>query len=216
MNEEWRALLYPLGILPLFFFSGRFLIQWLVSEWKGHSVVPRSFWQLSLSGHLLMVLHSSIQLQFPICISQACNAVIAWRNLNLMENAKRRFSTKTAIALMLTVITLVCLFFSFQTEWFRAPRLPWSYDSAELTWGWHLFGTIGIALFSTRFWIQWWQAETYQESRLGIAFWWISLTGNCMMLVYFFMLRDPVNCAGPLFNLVPSVRNLMMLYQEGK
>lgn len=216
MTEEWRALLYPLGVLPLIFFLGRFLIQWLVSEWKGVSVVPRTFWQFSLIGHLLMLLHSFIQLQLHVCLAQGCNAVIAWRNLNLMEDLKRRLSTRMTILFLLLTVTFIFLFFVYQGEWFRAPRMPWSYEVPHLTWGWHLFGTLGIALFSTRFWVQWWQAEHSQTSGLGKAFWWISLNGNFMMLIYFFMLQDPINCLGPIFNIVPCMRNLVLLKREAR
>lgn len=211
MTNDLRIWLYPLGVLPLIFFSARFLIQWLVSEWKGRSVVPKSFWILSLAGHTLMVLHTLVQLQFHVCITQACSGVISWRNLNLMGSEKRRVATKTAIAIMAGAMVLVTAYFYWEGEWFRAPQMPGGFTSVQLTWGWHLFGTIGIFLFGARFWIQWWQAETMQESRLTHSFWWISLVGNTMTLIYFVILMDPINCLGPIFAMVPYARNLVLL-----
>ncbi len=211
MTNEWRILLYPLGVLPLFFFTARFLVKLLVCEWKGRSVVPRSFWLLSLGGHVLMVAHTLIQLQYHVCLAQACSGVISWRNINLMGSDRSKLSTKAAVAIMAGVILLVTLYFWLEGEWFRSPQLPGGFSSAELSMGWHLFGAAGIFLFSARFWVQWWQAETSRESTLSSSFWWISLAGNTMMLVYFIFLRDPVNCLGPVFAMVPYARNLVLL-----
>ncbi len=216
MSEEWRIWLYPLGILPLIFFSGRFLIQWLMSEWLHRSVVPRTFWLLSLAGNILMTIHAAIQLQFHVAISQITNGVIAWRNLNLMEPSEKRLSLYSAISIMIISILATVGFFAWEGEWFRSPRIPGVDSVIQLTWGWHLFGTFGIILFSARFWVQWWQAETSQESQLSPAFWWISIAGSAMMLVYFVLLRDAINCIGPLFSLIPYLRNLILLRrQEG-
>lgn len=211
MSEEWRTWLYPLGVLPLFFFSGRFLLQWLMSEWKHRCVVPKMFWALSIAGHLLMMMHSMIQLQFHVGATQACSGAIAWRNLNLMGPADQKVKTSTAILVLLSTLTLITLYFWVEGTWFRSPKLPGGFATAELSWGWHLFGTLGLLLFSARFFIQWIQAELQQESVLTTTFWWISIVGNTMMLIYFFFLRDPVNFCGPLFAMVPYVRNLVLI-----
>ena len=47
-----------LGFLGQLLFSGRFLVQWLASERRGRSVVPVSFWLLSLSGGLTLLLYA--------------------------------------------------------------------------------------------------------------------------------------------------------------
>ncbi len=45
-------------------FTGRVLIQWLASERAGRSVVPRSFWWISLAGSLAPDLWSIVS---PVC-----------------------------------------------------------------------------------------------------------------------------------------------------
>lgn len=215
MTDDLRALLYPLGVLPLLFFSGRFIIQWAMSEWKHRSVVPKAFWLLSLAGHTLMMLHGGIQLQYHVSVTQACSGVIAWRNLNLMGPEEKKVTISTTLVLLVFTAFLLTVFFWFNGVWFRSPQLPGGFAAPELSWGWHLFGTFGLLLFSARFFVQWIQAEYLQESVLSPAFWWISIAGNVMALIYFFFLRDPINFVGPLFAMVPYVRNLVLIRRNG-
>jgi len=223
MSGDWRELLYPLGFLAAAAFSGRMLLQWLTSEVRKESTVMPLFWKLSLCGNLLLVVHSLIQVQFHVCAIQTCNAVISWRNLNLMQPVENRFSTRRTIQLMIAAICLISLTFALQghfligegNEWFRIPVAPWqSHNVVSFSTAWHLFGFVGLMLFSSRFWIQWWYAEKKQTSYLGAPFWWASLIGESICLVYFFTIGDSVNYIGPLVALVPYIRNLMLLYPK--
>jgi lipid-A-disaccharide synthase-like uncharacterized protein len=36
----------------------RFVVQWYVSEKKGESIVPMSFWYIGIAGTLLIILYS--------------------------------------------------------------------------------------------------------------------------------------------------------------
>ena len=217
--EEWRTVLYPLGFLSAIAFGARFLIQWFESERKHETVVPRSFWILSLIGNLLLVLHSLIQVQYPICLVQACNAVISWRNLNLMQAVNKRISFKTVLLLILLSAVLTTGAFFIQdhfiiktSTWFRTPIAPWqSPHSIDTPLFWHLLGTAAYLIFSSRFWLQWFISEKAQKSELPLSFWWLSLIGALFSIVYFIHLRDLVNLVGPLVGLVPYIRNLMIM-----
>jgi lipid-A-disaccharide synthase-like uncharacterized protein len=46
------------GLLGQVLFSARFLVQWIVSERRGQSVVPRQFWYLSLGGALITLTYA--------------------------------------------------------------------------------------------------------------------------------------------------------------
>lgn len=216
--SEWRDLVYPLGFIAALAFTGRFLIQWLASEVQQKSVVTRSFWQLSLIGNLLMVLHSILQMQYSVCVVQACNAVIAWRNLNLME-ARAQQTSLTFVFFLLalaifgsTGIFLLqgLLFFDGTVIWARSPTF-FSNSSPTLPFYWHLIGFVGITLFASRFWIQWWTAEKKQVSLLNAPFWWLSLAGALLSILYFSRMQDVINVIGPIFGLIPYMRNLMLL-----
>ncbi len=223
MSGEWRELLYPLGFLSAIAFSARMLLQWISSEAKGKSYVMPLFWKLSLSGNLLLAIHAFIQVQFHVCLIQVCNAVISWRNLNLMQPPTERFSLRTTIGLMVLALLTTLLAFGLQghfllhdaTEWFRIPVTPWQKNAhMQISTTWHVFGFVGLALFSSRFWLQWWCVERQQTSYLGPAFWWVSLAGESICLVYFLRIQDPVNFIGPAFALIPYIRNLMLLYKR--
>jgi lipid-A-disaccharide synthase len=69
-------------------------------------------------------------------------------------------------------------------------------------------------LFSSRFWVQWWHAEKLCQSQLNPLFWWLSLCGGLLSLVYFIHLGDLVNALGPGFGTIPYLRNLMLIYRK--
>ena len=217
MAEYWRELLYPLGFLSSLAFGSRFLLQWLQSEKKKESFVTPSFWRLSLVGNILLWIHSLIQLQFHVCFIQACNGVISWRNLNLMQPQKVK--TRTVVGLLVgAVLATVLIFFALSANalsWFRVPTSTW-FTGNTVSLFWHCFGFLGLALFSSRFWVQWWLAEKHQASFLGSSFWWISLVGDLMTLTYFIQIYDPVNIVGPALGLIPYVRNLMLIHKTAK
>jgi lipid-A-disaccharide synthase len=220
MIDEWRMWLYPLGFLSCIAFGGRFLIQWIISEIKQESVVTRSFWVLSLIGNILLMLHSLVQVQFHVCVIQATNTVISWRNLNLMQDKTRQISFQTTIVALVYAIFFTVLLFLLQGYflydnpflWFRTPETPWTtHAKPEVPLLWHLMGFASYILFSSRFWIQWWSAEKMKASYFGPSFWWISVLGTLSTLVYFALLRDYVNLIGPAVGLIPSIRNLMLI-----
>lgn len=217
--NEWREILYPLGLLSSIFFAARVLLQWISSELKGKSDLSPAFWKLSLCGNALLALHALIQVQFHVCLIQACNGVISWRNLNLM---KVPVSFRRTLTILFSVIVSVYLVFFFQgyfilkseESWFRIPVTPWQQALTPLSMTWHLFGFLGMILFSSRFWLQWWCAERRGESYLGPSFWWISLIGEGVCCFYFFIIGDLVNFIGPAFALIPYTRNLMLIYKK--
>lgn len=223
MIDQWREWLYPLGFLSAIAFSSRMLLQWLTSEVKGKSTIMPAFWKLSLCGNILLALHSFIQVQFHVCLIQTCNAVISWRNLNLMQSCQYQKSLQQTLKIFIASVIIVWMvfwlngyFFLGSSEaWFRIPSTPWQeHINHHISFTWHLIGFIGLALFSSRFWIQWWCAEKQKISYLSISFWWTSLIGEVLCLTYFFKINDPVNSIGPAFGLIPYIRNLMLIYKR--
>lgn len=219
ISEQIRSLLYPLGFLASFLFAARVFVQWITSEKKKQSHVSHTFWVISLSANLIMTLHSFIQLQYPICIIQALNAVIAWRNLALMRRSLQTWKAP-ALWMGLTTIGLTFLFWLQgtlieNTSWMRPPKLPWSQEQAHsILWTWHLIGIAGICLFASRFWIQWWVAERHRISALSRSFWWVSLVGSVLSLAYFFRLHDIVNIVSYGTGLIPYLRNLVLIRRQ--
>lgn len=208
MDKELLTLLYPLGYLSSVLFSLRFLVQWLQSERRKASYVTPAFWRLSFAGNLMLLLHALLQMQYHVAIVQTVNGVISWRNLDLMTSKPKSLQL-TLACLFLSSLFTTAYFAFISPEWFASPGADTPLHNL-----WHLFGFIGIVLFSLRFVIQWWQAERDQESRLGVSFWVISVAGGILSLIYFVLLKDPVNAIGPLMGLIPYVRNLMLIYRR--
>ena len=72
-----------LGVLGQALFSGRFLVQWLVSERSGRSVLPVAFWYLSLLGGTALFIYA-VHRADPIFIcGQGVGLLVYGRNLYL-------------------------------------------------------------------------------------------------------------------------------------
>lgn len=217
--EEWRQWLYPLGFLSSIAFGGRAFIQWIASELKQQSTVNKSYWRLSFTGNMLLMVHAFIQVQFHVCLIQACNGVISWRNLNLMRDKQHRVTLQTVLIILAVSLGVVATGFCLidNDTWFRIPSTflgaPGTQQISPL---WHALGFIALALFASRFWIQWWGAEKHQVSYLGPAFWWTSLAGDLLCILYFSRIADPVNLVGPALGLIPYIRNLMLIRKHSK
>ena len=210
MSPELIKALYPLGYLSTVAFGLRFFIQWLYSEVKGQSLVIRPFWWLSLVGNLLLLTHSLIQMQFHVSLVQAINAVISWRNLDLMKPGTGQKSLGFTLGLMALAILSVASFFIFTgQEWFHAPNA-----TSPISMSWHILGLIGLILFSSRFVVQWWDAEWQHQSVLGLSFWSMSIAGGLLSILYFAELHDTVNLIGPSLGMIPYIRNFMLLIKH--
>jgi lipid-A-disaccharide synthase-like uncharacterized protein len=83
-----------LGFVAQFFFSMRFVVQWVASEKAKRSVVPIAFWFFSLFGGSLLLIYA-IQRQDPVFIAgQSMGMFIYVRNLWLIANERKAAMTK--------------------------------------------------------------------------------------------------------------------------
>ena len=83
------------------------------------------------------------------------------------------------------------------------------------TWDfWILIGFAGQFLFAARFIIQWISSERRGTSHIPVQFWYFSLIGGTIMMVYALHRRDPVFVVGQASGLVVYVRNLMLIHRR--
>jgi len=61
---------------------------------------------------------------------------------------------------------------------------------------WVLLGLFGQAVFAGRMILQWVVSERRQRSIVPVTFWWMSLIGASMLLIYFFWRRDIIGVLG--------------------
>lgn len=77
-----------LGFLGQIFFSLRFVVQWIASEKNKKSVVPLSFWILSILGSSLLLIYAIYRRDPVFILGQAPNLLIYFRNLWLIKHHK--------------------------------------------------------------------------------------------------------------------------------
>jgi lipid-A-disaccharide synthase-like uncharacterized protein len=80
--------------------------------------------------------------------------------------------------------------------------------------GWVLFGLLGQAAFSARFIVQWIVSEKKGESTIPVAFWYLSLVGGLILLVYAIYKRDPVFVVGQGAGVIVYLRNLILIQRK--
>lgn len=79
---------------------------------------------------------------------------------------------------------------------------------------WVGLGLLGQILFTGRMILQWVTSERAQRSVVPVGFWWMSLAGASMLLVYFIWRRDIVGILGQSAGWFIYARNLRLIYRE--
>lgn len=76
---------------------------------------------------------------------------------------------------------------------------------------WVAVGLLGQLIFTGRMLVQWIASERSQRSVIPVAFWWMSLGGAVMLVIYFVWRRDIVGVVGQGTGLFIYARNLMLI-----
>lgn len=79
---------------------------------------------------------------------------------------------------------------------------------------WLVVGFCGQGLFFGRFFVQWIASERRKESVIPPAFWYLSIGGGLVLLVYSIERRDPVFVAGQATGLFIYGRNLWFVHRK--
>jgi len=77
------------GFIGQALFAMRFIIQWIISEKHGESIIPLPFWYFSIGGSIILLTYS-IHKQDPVFIlGQSLGSIIYIRNLILISRKKK-------------------------------------------------------------------------------------------------------------------------------
>jgi lipid-A-disaccharide synthase-like uncharacterized protein len=82
--------------------------------------------------------------------------------------------------------------------------------------GWVILGFVAQGFFTMRFVVQWIASERARKSVIPVAFWFFSIGGGALLLVYALYRRDPVFIAGQALGLVVYLRNLYFIIMNGR
>jgi lipid-A-disaccharide synthase-like uncharacterized protein len=81
---------------------------------------------------------------------------------------------------------------------------------------WVLLGFVAQFFFTMRFVVQWIASERARKSVMPVAFWFFSVGGGALLLIYALYRRDPVFIAGQALGLVVYLRNVYFIILNGK
>ncbi|MBL8224041.1 MAG: lipid-A-disaccharide synthase N-terminal domain-containing protein [Chromatiales bacterium] len=76
-----------LGLVGQALFTGRFVVQWLASEWARRSVIPQAFWYLSVAGGVILFIYACARRDPVFMLGQGAGLFVYARNIHLLRRA---------------------------------------------------------------------------------------------------------------------------------
>ena len=203
-------LLYALGFLAQLLFSGRMVLQWLLSEKSKKIITPVLFWHLSLLASFLLFVYGYLRDDFAIMLGQALTYFIYIRNLHFQGEWSK---IPKFFRIFLLVFPLLVVIYGFNNNQYDAASL---FRNENIPFWLLILGSFGQLIFTLRFIYQWIYSERKKISSLPMGFWILSLLGSGLILVYAFFRKDPVLLAGHGFGLIMYIRNIYIQKNEIK
>lgn len=84
------------GLIAQAAFASRFIVQWIVSERRGESVIPIAFWYLSLIGSGGLLAYAIVRADPVFILGQSMGSFVYTRNLVLIYRSRRAAKETTA------------------------------------------------------------------------------------------------------------------------
>jgi lipid-A-disaccharide synthase-like uncharacterized protein len=89
MTFDIEPIWLVIGFAGQALFSARFIVQWLVSERIGKSVIPLAFWIFSVFGGITLLIYAIHRMDPVIIAGQAGGLVVYARNLWLIRRERQ-------------------------------------------------------------------------------------------------------------------------------
>ena len=207
MSSLW---VFAVGFTAQLLFAARMFVQWVQSEKAGKSLSPVIFWQLSILGSLIFLLYGVLRHDFAIVLGQVLVYFIYVRNLHLKEQWRPIPLVFRFIVIIAPIITVVYLLSDAQGNILSLLK------NDEISLPLKIWGSAGQVIFTLRFFVQWIDSESKNESVLTRHFWGVSFVGSFMIFVYAVFRLDPVLLLGQLSGLVIYIRNLILVKRKNK
>src|SRR2546423_7355094 len=81
---------------------------------------------------------------------------------------------------------------------------------------WKMVGWLGNLVFFSRFFVQWWATEKHKRVVVPDVFWWLSLAGSLLLLIYSLHQKDSVFIFAYIFTWIPYIRSLVISHRVAK
>ncbi|MEO2061633.1 MAG: lipid-A-disaccharide synthase N-terminal domain-containing protein [Christiangramia sp.] len=205
-----KLLIFGLGFLAQLLFSGRMVLQWFLSEKSKKIITPVIFWWLSILAAFLLFVYGYLRDDFAIMFGQTITYFIYIRNLQLQGEWKR---LPKLIQIFLWIFPLLLVLYGFNNDIYNAKRL---FRNEDIPFWLLMLGSVAQLIFTLRFVYQWVYSERKKISSLPMGFWFLSLAGSSLILVYGIFRKDPVLLAGHGIGIVMYLRNIVIQKNESK
>jgi lipid-A-disaccharide synthase-like uncharacterized protein len=201
-------IIYGIGFLAQILFSGRLILQWLVSEKNKKVLTPSIFWKLSLLASFLLFVYGYLRDDFAIMLGQALTYFIYIRNLQLQGEWQK---APKPLQWFLWVFPALLVVYSFNNNTYDISNL---FRNEDISTSLLIWGSVAQVIFTLRFVYQWIYSEKSKESVLPMGFWILSLIGSVMILIYAIFRLDPVLFVGHIMGSVIYFRNIILSRKE--
>ena len=203
-------LIYTIGFSAQLLFSGRSILQWIISEKQKKVLTPVLFWQLSLIASFLLFMYGYLRNDFAIMLGQILTYFIYIRNMHL-QNQWLKFPKM--LRWFLYIFPFIILYIGYNNHVYDRAKL---FQNDNIPLWLLLLGIIAQVIFTLRFVYQWFYSEKRKVSSLPLCFWFLSLFGSLMILIYAIFRKDPVLLLGHSLGIFLYVRNILILKTESK
>jgi len=201
-------IIYSVGFFAQLLFSGRLVLQWILSEKSKKVLTPSLFWWLSLLASFLLFVYGYLREDFAIMLGQTLTYFIYIRNLQLQGEWQK---TPKFLRWFLFIFPVLLVIYSYNNNSYDLEKL-FRNDAIPLSL--LIWGSIAQVIFTLRFVYQWIYSEKNKESSLPFGFWLLSLIGSIMILIYAVLRKDPVLLVGHLMGSVIYFRNILILRKQ--
>jgi len=201
-------IIYTIGFLAQLLFSGRLVLQWILSEKSKKVLTPSLFWKLSLLASFMLFVYGYLRDDFAIMLGQILTYFIYIRNLQLQGEWQK---TPKLLRWFLWIFPIILVIYGHNNNTYDIEKL---FRNEAIPLWLLLLGIVAQIIFTLRFVYQWIYSEKNKESSLPFGFWLLSLIGSLMILVYAILRKDPVLLIGHLMGSFIYTRNIFILKKQ--
>lgn len=208
MASPWW--IYIIGFTAQILFSGRLILQWLLSEKHNKVLTPSTFWWLSLGASFLLFVYGYLREDFAIMLGQTLTYFIYIRNLQLQGQWERN---PKLLQWFLWAFPVGIVIYAYNNGSYDIDKL---FNNEDIPLWLLLLGSIAQVIFTLRFIYQWVYSERKKKSTLPLGFWLLSLIGGILILSYAVLRRDPVLFIGHIMGVFIYIRNMKLSFAIDK
>ncbi len=201
-------IIYGIGFFAQLLFSGRLILQWVLSEKSKKVLTPSIFWKLSLFASFLLFVYGYLRDDFAIMLGQILTYFIYIRNLQIQGEWVK---TPKILRGFLWIFPILLIIYSYNNNTYDIVKL---FKNEAIPLSLLIWGSIAQIIFTLRFVYQWIYSEKNKESSLPYGFWLLSLIGSIMILVYAILRKDPVLFIGHIMGSTIYIRNIIILKRQ--